>query len=89
MQVDPKVAVDTAMTFRDWMLLLTPTAAVLSAFGAASLTRWWGHRKEQRESKMWVFRALMANRKGPHLNVDSIAAFNLIDIVYYKAKEHC
>jgi hypothetical protein len=55
----------------------------MAAFGAAFLNRWWAQRKEKREAKMWVFRTLMANRRSPHMNADSISALNLIDIVFH------
>jgi hypothetical protein len=62
-------------------------AIVLGPVVALAIQRWADHRREKRQSKLWVFRTLMTYR-ATRLNHNFVQALNLIDVVFTQKNEN-
>lgn len=58
-------------------------AVIFSPVVAVLISIWVQHRKEKRQSQIWVLSTLIANRH-QQLNVDNIRALNMIDFIFHK-----
>src|SRR5580658_7578653 len=67
----------------EWMTLV---ALVVGPMLAVGTQLWWQRRKEKRDQKIWVFSTLMSLRAAM-LTPESVRAYNLIDVVFYKNLE--
>ncbi|MCB0748321.1 MAG: hypothetical protein KDC90_12745 [Ignavibacteriae bacterium] len=62
--------------------ILTIIAILLAPVIAVSVGRYLASRKEERESKLWIFRTLMATR-ATRMSHEHIRALNMIDVSFY------
>jgi hypothetical protein len=75
----------TAMHAPDWYTIITSSAVIIAAFGAAFMTLYWQRRREKRAEKLNLFLTLMMHRKADPPNQAWVNALNIIDVVFYDA----
>lgn len=68
------------------MQLSVVIAIIFSPVVAVLITLWVQHRKEKRQSRLWILSTLIANRHQP-LNPDNIRAINMIDFIFHNNQE--
>lgn len=70
------------MTMEFW---ITTAAIVIGPLAAVLITHWLQRRADERQRKLFVFRALMTTRKTP-LSAERVQALNLVEIEFSRNK---
>ena len=66
--------------------MITVLAIFLGPIVAIQVDKFIDSRRERRNKKLWIFRALMATRGTP-LAPEHVAALNMIDIDFYRGNK--